>query len=407
MANIASLAVSMTAKTGPFKKGLKRAGALLAKFRKRMKSVRVGLIGLGAGLAAALGGGALVKLFNRFRQDIDQTAKFAAAMNTTIGVVRGFEIAASRAGIGQEEFRKGFSRSLRAIAQGTKAGGALSTATRAFDALGLDAEQLSKMGAEDQFLTIIDALGKMEDKTLRTEVAASIFGRTWAKFLKLADEGTGELEKGLTAARASGQFLSQDQAAGVQRLNDLLDDLKRFFDGFGQQITATLSGPLAQFAESIKQKFIEIAKSPGGIANVAINFATSIITSFEQVVLAMATVINKISEVAQKMEQFLTDPMSTLFGGGAGGVIKPAIDIPALRSGFQQALENVADQQAGVVREKLGQLPTGSGAFVNGVEVMRNGEKVLGELKTQTSQLQQWLDGIDKLEKQRPILSFK
>lgn len=228
------------------------------KTRQAFSSVRAGLGRVGSSIGnvrtalAALGAGVALK---QFATQIDDLAKASSRLGLTVNELQSLQFAASQTGASAEELEKGLTRFSRAISE---ASSGIGTGLRSFEALGIkvtDAQNNLRPTSEllDE---VSDRLAQIEAPADRVRIAFDLFGRSGVNMVNTLQNGSQEVEKLQDRFNALTLVLTDDQAKAVEEANDLFDALGRTFSSFGQQITATVLPPLANFAKLLTQKIV-------------------------------------------------------------------------------------------------------------------------------------------------------
>lgn len=197
---------------------------------------------VGAAAAAALA----VVTKNAF-ENIDALAKEADILSIATDKLAGFQLGARLAGVDNEQLNKALERQRKTIFD---ASNGLSTATRALDLLGLKADDLIKLGLDEQFLTITDALSKVENATVRGGIAADIFGSRNQKLLALIAEGRDSLEGYVEQADRLGLAVNRVDAAKIEQANDAFELAKLRVQGLGNVIAIELAPAITAISDA-------------------------------------------------------------------------------------------------------------------------------------------------------------
>ncbi|KAA3639455.1 MAG: hypothetical protein DWP95_10440 [Proteobacteria bacterium] len=218
-----------------------------------LKVVASGAVAAGAGL------GALTKQYAN-------TADSIQKMSQRLGISTEF-LSQMRLGLGlTDNTLDGFSTSVSKMSKTINDGvNGLSTATRAFDALGITLDQLKSLDTEQQFLLIADRLSKVEDQSVKTGAAMDIFGRSGTKLITLFDEGAEGIKAYNKQADSFGKTISQDSADAAAKFNDQLTVLNARVTGLKESIGRDLLPVFSQMITNFND---------GGISNAAGKFET-------------------------------------------------------------------------------------------------------------------------------------
>lgn len=105
-----------------------------------------------------------------------------------------------------------------------------------FKALGLNADELRKMGMADQFQAVADAINEIEDPAQQTAAAMKLMGRGGQSMLPMLKE----LRQLRKRAGLVGAIVDPKDAEAADRIGDALDDLHKAATYTFQSIGATL-----------------------------------------------------------------------------------------------------------------------------------------------------------------------
>lgn len=140
-----------------------------------------------------------------------------------------------------------------------------------FEQYGIEIARTDR-GATDvsqTFLNVIDRLNRIEDPTLRAQVAAKLLGKSWQDAAELISMGAQEVEERLNAV-GDAKVLNDDDVEAARQLRDNLDDLSDAGEGLAQTLGQTLL-PLLNKQLELFNKF----------ATPVADFATKLRTAFE------------------------------------------------------------------------------------------------------------------------------
>lgn len=253
---IGNLSVSLTLNTAAFQKGAtlaeKRAQALSTK----MAGIGNSLKGIGVGLAAGVSAGAVAGLAaiakNAFEMGSALT-EAAGKVGVTVEALQEMRYVAEQNGTSIETMEGSLNKmtkTLGSLQMGNKG------ASETFKALGISAQQMVGLSPTDSFIKIVDALGKIEDETVRAALGNQIFGRSYAELKNVVDLGADGIRKAAEEKRKDG-VLSTAQAATLDDLADGWDKLTGKLGVAAAQFIANRAGSvnaskgLDQFGKSI------------------------------------------------------------------------------------------------------------------------------------------------------------
>ncbi len=153
--------------------------------------------------------------------------------------------------------------------------GGSESAQKAFDALGLSVETLSKQKPEDTYFAILDALKQIPTVAGRAAASVDVFGKGGRGQLKLIGLGSSGIKAEAENTRRLGIASRPRDLAQLERANDTLDDLKNNLKGFGDQLALRLAPKI----EAVGNDFLGFSKNTNLAANTAEFFARQLQTA--------------------------------------------------------------------------------------------------------------------------------
>lgn len=277
MATIGNVNVRVTASTIALTKGLGTAAGAVSGFGSKIAGLATRFGPLAAaltGVAGVAGIGLLVK--NSFAS-IDALAKMADAVGLTTESLAGLHRAGERSGVATEAVDKGIARMQKSISTAATTGGALG---RNFEQLGLSLDQIRAMSPEDQFLTIADAINRVEDQTDKTRLAMETFGRDGIGILKIVGRGADAARNELAKAAELGLAPSREDAAKVEEANDAIADMKDSFIGVANAIAVTVAPIVTRIANGVTQFGIRTRKAFESVAPIVVQVGNIMATAW-------------------------------------------------------------------------------------------------------------------------------
>jgi len=175
--------------------------------------------------------------FSQFTERVDKLGKTASKLGTTTEALSRLGYAASITGVSADKMNLGLqmlARNASEAAQGT------GEAKAAFELLGINAEELSKLKIEDQFNLVADAFLNVGSQSDKVSIAMDIFGRSGADLINTMEGGSKALNDFAKASDQLGNTISQDVADEVQDFNDNMTRLETRIDSLGR----SLGGPI-------------------------------------------------------------------------------------------------------------------------------------------------------------------
>ncbi len=242
------------------KKGVKKWATDI---RAKSNAVATALVG-----TATAAGATIVAIVNGQAAEIDRLAKKASALDIDTSGLQKLRYQADLSGVSNDQLDKSLTRMLKTVSDG-KAG--LSTATRAFDELGISVDSLEKMSTEQQFYAIAEAIKGVENQTDKTRIAMDVFGKTGADLINTFNS---DLSASAAEFDSLGIAITSKQAAMVEAFNDSKTKLNSIWDGFKNQMTIQLAPAFQILIDYVSESVVEF----GGLGNVATSVVNGIAT---------------------------------------------------------------------------------------------------------------------------------
>ncbi len=250
MANVGKLTVSLTALTGRFGKGMRKASRTVAAFASEVGAASARLTALSAG-AATIAATAIGYLTHRQMEAIDTTAKVADRLGATTEELLGMRHAANLAGVGVEEFDKAQEKLSKNLGNPTK------ETAEALDKIGLSAADLLRMSPAQRFGAIADGINKLSTQAEKAAVAQALFGKTGAQLLNTMDGGSKSIRQYTEEVKQLGYAYSRIEAAKVEEANDSITKLRLVVDG----VFAKLAVEFSPFITELATKFLDLGSN--------------------------------------------------------------------------------------------------------------------------------------------------
>ena len=231
MALLGTLAVDLIANTKKFESNMKGAGKRVTTFQSVIKGATstLGLFGV------ALGGAAIVGFVNKQRQLIDELAKSSRRLNLTTQALGSYQFAAGLSGVSTQELQVGLERMQDTIGAALLGEGG---AIKAFDALGVSAQQLSK---SDRPLELIQKrITGIQDQNIKIALSRDVFGRSAGKLLNLFEA---DLAGVTNQYKELGLAVTSEEAKRIEEFNDKLSILSQRFASVGRNLLIDISEP--------------------------------------------------------------------------------------------------------------------------------------------------------------------
>jgi len=357
MANIASLAVSLTAYTSAFDKKMRKSRSTVRVFKSAVDRVDKALLRIGVVAAAAAAAGLVLVTKNAF-QSMDAIAKLSARIDVSTEFLVAYGHAATLAGTSSEEFSKAieiFVRRLGELTQGT------GEAKYGLEALGLNMKDMLAMNPEQAFAKVADGIKGLGTQAEKAAVAYRFFGRSGSKMLNLLESDTSGV---IAAAERLGITFSEFDAKKIQDANDAMADMKAVLRGVGQQIAITISPAITKMVKKFLSSKDAVKNLGRKIGKVVVNtmafvktvtpllkWVAGIYVAIKAVTLMVAAL--RATAVGLAVVQALGGPAGwiTLAAGAAiatAAVLATKASFDGLTTGIESGMESAENSIKGV-----------------------------------------------------------
>lgn len=229
---VASVGVSVWAKTSAFTRGIRRSRKQLKIFNKNIQEASRTIIRFGS-VVTGVAVGALTQLVRTSVQVIDTAVKTADKLGLTTEALTGLRFAAERSGVEIRTFDMGLQRMTRRIAEAAVGTG---EAKAAIKELGLDAKRLDTLDTAEKFLEIADALDKVTNQAQRVRLGFKLFDSEGVALINTARGGRVAIEALMKRAKLLGVTFGTDAGQGVEKVNDAMTDLLNSIRGVGNAL---------------------------------------------------------------------------------------------------------------------------------------------------------------------------
>lgn len=201
-----------------FQAGINKAGANLNAFA-------TGQLGAIKGqLAAAFTVGAITSLMSSAVEVGSRFADLAKITGVSSVELQKLDFAARQSGTSIEEIIPALKKLSVAIVD-ARGGGKETSA--AFERLGISAEELKSLSADEVFLQIADAVKNASDPTQTMADIVQVLGRSANELKPLMMEGSAGIRNLMNAAEAAGVVMSDDLTKAMDEVGDRMEILKR------------------------------------------------------------------------------------------------------------------------------------------------------------------------------------
>ena len=287
-------------------------------FEKAMISAQLkfhALAAAGKAAGAAIASGfrtatsAIPNMVGEFAAAGDKFDKMSKRSRVSVEALSELKFAAEQSGTSIESLNAALTRSGRRIANAATGTG---PAVRAMKELGLNAAEVAQQPMEEQFLTLVDALGDVSNEFRAGQLGFEVFGDNWRDLAPLLAEGSEGIEKLRMRARELGLTMSGPQTAAAAAVTDATNETSKAFDALRQSIGAEFA-PVALFVQKSLTGIIQVVQKIVKVSAVGFNL---FIQNLSQVGGAVGFFVDSLGAIGTK-----------LLGGDVMGAFNTAVEI--------------------------------------------------------------------------------
>ncbi len=250
METVKSLLVKFGTDTAQMEAGFKKADGLIERNAEKFKQAGRTMAVAGAAIT-----GAFTLMIREYVKAGDELHKMSLRTSISVETLSALKFAAEISGASIDDIEKGIKKMSKTILD---ASDGLATYVRAFDRIGLSAEDLIELSPEEQFDKIAKAIAAVENPTIRAATAQDIFGRAGTKLLPLFAAGEEGLDKLKKRAHELGIVFDKEAADKAALLNDAMTDLKGSLVGASRSIVEALVPVITDLSGKISNIVIEV-----------------------------------------------------------------------------------------------------------------------------------------------------
>ncbi len=239
-----------------------RVSKVLTRLRQRFQSFATQLARVGkiaaffSGAALAGVSAAILEMGRRGAQTVDRLAKLARQTGENINTLNALREAADRAGVGMDVATQAVLAMQKRLGEAVQGRG---MAKDVLEQLGLSPERLAGMSVENQLATIADAMAGVESQTIKAQIAANLFSRAGQSMVLMLQDGGDAFRDSLRSVSRFQAKLNNIDAAGVERANDAVGNLKTAIAGLGQLIAVQMAPQIERFSNRLASQMARLA----------------------------------------------------------------------------------------------------------------------------------------------------
>lgn len=295
-----TIQIALEAQTAQLKKGFADSRKSVDKLGASMSGkVAAGMAKFHVGLAAVQGVLATVRGAINAVGDamgrLDEEAKVAASLGMAADQLKILNFAAEQTGSSANTMQQSLRRMNRRIGQAAKGSGSAKDAIRD---LGLSAERMLGMDADQQFAAIADAMGGVSTQTEKTQLAMDIFGRQGAELINTMAIGSEGLDNYGRELENMGALLG-DGREGIEGTNDAINRMNKAWGAFVDRV-AIIVAPILEGIVNLLTKVISGFNALFGSATQTAGKAASVAGAATKAAVGIGEVNKGIEKTGEK-----------------------------------------------------------------------------------------------------------
>lgn len=223
----------------------KTAGGLTAISRK-LTSWRNSIAKVGGMAVSAASGAAVASVFRAVNQG-SEVKDMADRTGLSTDAVQELGYAAGQTATDLAELEGG----LKLMQKNVSTGG--DSLKKIFGAMGMDIEEIKRLGPDEQFMRIAQAMSEVQDPALRVQYAMAIFGRSGQSLIPLLNEGAAGIERMRARARELGLVMSNEAVIAAEEMGDRLAEARAQLDAVSSRIGVAFLPALTTLLELLAE----------------------------------------------------------------------------------------------------------------------------------------------------------
>ena len=259
------IAASFTMNTSGVEAGSRRVSKSFADIGPAISRLEAGMVGLNrrvgtlvftqlAGLATKAAS-SMVSMAKASAGTIDSLSKLGRQTGIAYADMASLELAGKLAGVGVDQMAASMNAAAKLFDEARRGS---STATEAFQRLGLNIADLDKMSSADRFQAIATAIAGLPDPAAKAASAMQIFSEVGVKMVPMFDSMAAAMASAQADTQRFGLALTDLQGRNVEAMNDSFTKAGYALSGMATQVTAALAPAI----ESVVTMFTDMFR-PG------------------------------------------------------------------------------------------------------------------------------------------------
>lgn len=245
--------VTLTAEDKGVAAAIKELGNQLSALKQKQNEVAESSLNLKGAFDAVISSAIVLKVIE-FGKEVFQTSlqidRLSQRTGLSAGFLSTFSKAAEGSGVSTDQVSNSLGRLATNIVKFQQGG---TQAAAAMKALGVSQGDLKNLSPEQAIRLVTDRLGSMQSGLQKAAIAQTLMGRGGQALLPVLNSLAGEgFDRVTAAAKATGQFLTDDMAANTLAAASAMNELAGAAKGAATQFEAGLEPAIIEIGESLK-----------------------------------------------------------------------------------------------------------------------------------------------------------
>lgn len=246
---IGGITVTLMASSDKFNKTMSGARRHLTLFDKATKNTTLGLKSFGAAMAGGLTLGAMMKFTHEGIEQIATLSDLSTKLGISTEKLAGFQMAAEDSGVSNALFEKSILRMTKGI---NDAALGVGSASKAYERLGINVQDLKNLAPDEQFLSIMDSVNSLTGQNEKLNATMTIFGTKGSDMVRLLGEGRSGMAKFQEQAQRMGLSIKDEMAAEVEAASDKLAVFQRTLNSFKMRAAIAVTPAITAADEAMR-----------------------------------------------------------------------------------------------------------------------------------------------------------
>lgn len=351
--NVFDLMATISLDSSKYEKGLKDAEKKSNGFKKAVGNA-VKVVGAVSGAVTA-GGGAMFGFAKKSADTADRVDKMSQKIGLSREAFQEWDYILSQNGASVDGLKIGFKKMTSQIDKVISAGDASGTA---FEALGMNIDDLKGKSREEIFSKVIEGLQGMDDETQKASLASDLLGKSALELAPLLNQTADSTETLRKRSHDLGLVMSDDAVDAGVVFTDTLDSLKRAFSAIVTKVGVSVMPTVQKFADYIIKNMPAIRKT-----------FSNVFKAVEKAVTTAIDVVKDCYDWLKDMASYIKDEFSPVVDAlkglfdALGDALAPVIDY------FSEYVESgdASTDSTNLLKDAIGLLADGLTAVIDGL----------------------------------------